>query len=74
MYHVKHDRKVLISPQLTYAARKKIKLDYHLFEGDYSHGSFATNKKVRTYILNNIQKIYDDQKLLDVNNLSNDLI
>lgn len=60
MYHIKIDRKILIRPQLEYAAHKKIKLDYHLFDGDYSHGSFATNKKVRDYVLDNIQKVYLD--------------
>jgi pimeloyl-ACP methyl ester carboxylesterase len=61
MYHVKDDRKLLIRPQLEYATRKKIKLTYHLFEGNYCHGSFALNTKIRKYILDNIQKVYDDQ-------------
>lgn len=66
MYHVKDDRKLLIRPQLEYATRKKINILYHLFEGNYSHGSFATTKKFRNYVLRNIQQVYDDQKMLEV--------
>lgn len=64
MYHIKNDRKLLIRPQLEYATRKNIKLTYHLFDGDYSHGSFAFNKKIRDYVMKNIQQIYDDNDYL----------
>lgn len=64
MYHIKDDRRLLIHPQLVYATRKNIKLIYHLFEGEYSHGSFALNNKIRKYVMNNIQKVYDDQNYL----------
>jgi pimeloyl-ACP methyl ester carboxylesterase len=58
MYHVKDDRRVLIRPQLEYAKRKNIQIIYTLFEGNYSHGSFATNSKIRSYVLNDINRIY----------------
>jgi pimeloyl-ACP methyl ester carboxylesterase len=63
MYHIKNDRRILIRPQLEYAIRKKIKITHHLFDGDFSHGSFAFNKKVRKYIMNNIREIYDECKI-----------
>ncbi|VBB17773.1 hypothetical protein YASMINEVIRUS_236 [Yasminevirus sp. GU-2018] len=64
MYHVKDDRRILIRPQLEYATRKKINIVYHLFDGDYSHGSFVLNKKIRNYIIGNIQRVYDEHKYL----------
>lgn len=60
MYHIKNDRRILIRPQLEYALKKNIQITYHLFDGNYSHGSFVLNKTIRNYIINNIRKIYDE--------------
>ena len=63
MYHIKDDRKILIRPQLEYAAQKNIKLVYHLFEGEYSHGSFALNKKIRKYVMDSVQTVYNTKMI-----------
>lgn len=55
MYHVKNDKRVSIDHQLNYLERKKFPIKYHIFNGDYCHGSFALNNNIRSYILNDIK-------------------
>jgi pimeloyl-ACP methyl ester carboxylesterase len=65
MYHILSDTKIQIKPQLEYAKKKNIPVVYHLFEDDYSHGSFAFNSKFRNYVITNVLEIYK-KKLLRV--------
>jgi hypothetical protein len=64
MFHVKGDNKIHIKPQLEYAVKKKIPLSYHLFGGDYWHGSFAYNSVIRKYVITKILEIYQQNKNL----------
>lgn len=65
MYHVKDDRRILIEEQLEYASRKNIQLEYHIFDGDYLHGSFAMNKKIRNYVMKDIKNIYKNNNYIE---------
>jgi hypothetical protein len=59
MYHSGTDSLLPISPQLDYAKKKGFKINYHIFEGDYTHGSFVLNSSIRQYVTDDIKKIYD---------------
>lgn len=63
MYHVMNDDKILIKPQLEYARFKKIPLKYHIFDGNFNHGSFFLSNEFKNYVIDDIQKIYDMQKI-----------
>jgi pimeloyl-ACP methyl ester carboxylesterase len=62
MFHFENDELIKIKPQLKYANYKGIPINYHLFKGDYSHGSFIFSRNIINYITDNIKKIYDDDK------------
>jgi pimeloyl-ACP methyl ester carboxylesterase len=70
MYHIRSDRRLLINPQLEYAKRKNIKVSFHLFDGDYYHGSFVFNNNIKKYVIEDIQKIYaeDEHNNISINN------
>jgi pimeloyl-ACP methyl ester carboxylesterase len=67
MYHIKNDKRILIKPQLDYAKYKNIPVKYHLFNGTYVHGAFVLNNNIKQYIMNDIKKIYTEQKHFDHN-------
>lgn len=58
MFHIKTDLRLAIQPQLEYATLKKIPVSYHLFNGNYLHGSFVMSSRVREYVINTINNIY----------------
>src|SRR5690606_20344658 len=60
MYHAESDERLLIKPQIDYAKKKKIEVTYHLFDGNYCHGSFILNNIVRQYVIHNIKKVCDN--------------
>jgi hypothetical protein len=66
MFHVMNDGKIQIMPQIHYAKLKKIPLAYHIFEGDYSHGSFILNSKFRRYVITKIHDLYDQEAKKDI--------
>jgi len=59
MYHTMNDDKILIKPQLEYAKSKKIPVKYHIFNGEYNHGSFFLSNEFKNYVINDIQSVYD---------------
>lgn len=63
MFHVKNDNKIRSDPQIRYAVLKNIPIKYHLFEGNYQHGSFVTNNAIKHYIIDFVMKIYENDKI-----------
>lgn len=63
IYHLKNDVRALIDPQLNYFKRKNISVKYHIFNGNYCHGSFAFNKNIRDYVLNDIKVVYKQKQI-----------
>jgi hypothetical protein len=61
MFHIKSDRILQIKPQLDYAVKKSIPVSYHIFDANYSHGSFIMNHTVKKYVITKIQEIYEQQ-------------
>lgn len=59
MFHAKTDNKILIMPQIEYANKKKIPIKYHIFEGNYLHGSFVLNETFKNYVTAKIKEICD---------------
>lgn len=62
MFHAKMDDKILIVPQIDYANKKKIPIKYHIFEGNYSHGSFILNETFKNYVTTKIGETCKKQK------------
>lgn len=64
MFHAKMDDKILIFPQINYANKKNIPIRYHIFEGNYPHGSFVLNNTFKKYVMTKIKETYDKSNLL----------
>lgn len=58
MFHTKYDPRIGIIQQLQYARLKKIPVEYVLFEGNYTHGAFILNNKIREYVIKEIESVY----------------
>ncbi len=60
MFHCKDDNKIQILPQIIYAIKKKIPIQYHIFTDSHSHGSFVINSMIRNYVIEKIQQTYNN--------------